>query len=411
MKRDFFFKASAFSLSAMFFCSLLAVPFQFSLYASLFCYAISVLKRRENIFVVKPDLSETLFIIFFLTTVITTATANNKFNAMEGFLAALLYLLVYWYFKIFPVSWKQYRLWMNLISASLIIFCGFALLHYTVFPVDITLFPGMVFSPTNPQLSDRPLISIFQQPAVAANLIVIPLLFVLCFLTLRFKELTWVERIMGAAAIMIDFLTIVATHNRGSLLILSAGIITTAVLSRKFQVLLLLALFGFLIACLPNEKFQNTLSDPINSPNMPGRFLQYKAALDVFTHSNWLTGIGILNFQDVFREKYPSLKENISYIHNNYLSLLIETGILGFLSFFGFLGLSLVKLGKICWKKANPAALTAFGLAVGFLLNSLFDSLFYVIPIALLILIGLGLGSNEKLKLEFDEKSKANPQS
>jgi O-antigen ligase len=84
-------------------------------------------------------------------------------------------------------------------------------------------------------------------------------------------------------------------------------------------------------------------------------------------------------------------------VHNVYLSLLTETGALGFLSFFVFIALIFVSSFKNYFRNRDLPSLQALVLIPGFLANSLFDNLLYTVPAGILIWVLIGLSQNRSL--------------
>ncbi|MFQ6677172.1 MAG: tetratricopeptide repeat protein [Fidelibacterota bacterium] len=79
----------------------------------------------------------------------------------------------------------------------------------------------------------------------------------------------------------------------------------------------------------------STVSSIIGDGGDSGRFGMWKASLDMFSDgSNWLTGVGVNNWQFLYPAYAQGHMINFSHItrhpHNDYLSILTETGVIGF---------------------------------------------------------------------------------
>ena len=99
------------------------------------------------------------------------------------------------------------------------------------------------------------------------------------------------------------------------------------------------------------------------------RFLIWKAGKNAFLKSP-ITGVGIGNFNIVLRPFYPEelLKEFVGKVeagtaHNEFLSVLVETGVFGFISFLGFIFFVIflgIKKAKNSLKEEKPLELFLF---------------------------------------------------
>lgn len=394
---------SAFLLLIAFIFSVFAVPFMVLFILSILMMVFSWFSKT-TMPTIKLEIHDYCLGLFFVSVLISAAFAEYNQAGFEGGLVILAYLLVYFFFKISNYRKDFYRRLVFAAAAGLIISCSFALMHYFLIKHDIIIKAGdqiiWAIMATNPSLSGLPLISILEHPAVGGNLLAFVSIIVLSLLANENKVLKPAQIIMLSAAFLLALITIILTQTRGSILILTAAVVVQAFFTRKYIILLGLVILGGLMLALPNEKLRNTLMNPLSSPNMPGRFLQYEAGFEMLSKSNPVFGIGLLNFRPSFKKDYSERPyfEEVPYIHNNFEALLVETGVLGFLLFYGFIGLVVFRTGKeyLTSERTTPR-LTALSLTAGFLLNSLFDSLLYVVPIGILLWITLGFAFNKSV--------------
>jgi O-antigen ligase len=328
-----------------------------------------------------------------------TAMAFDKTNAMQGLLAISIYFLMFLFFKNLSMDKRFLRKIILGISFSLLTVCSFALFHYYIYKENI-LIGSFRIERTNPSLSDHPLISILQHPALGANLIAVLLLFVLCYWFFYAGKIKIWEKCFYSFSLLASVFTIFASHNRGSILFLSAAFISIIIISRKWKALIIVGIVLGVFFCFPSEKVKATIMTPLKSPNIQGRLLQYQAGIEIFSKSNRAFGLGFLNFRIPFEENYknnPSF-EKVPYIHNTYLSILVETGIIGFLLFFPFIFILAFRSIKEYLLLNRFQYLLGFSAVFGFLANSLFDSTLYSIPIGIPLWIAFGLSQNKILR-------------
>jgi len=141
--------------------------------------------------------------------------------------------------------------------------------------------------------------------------------------------------------------------------------------------LLLLSFFGVLLSFLP---FRDRLFMIFQPGGDASRFKIWRLSWAMFLESPFF-GKGVGTFIAHFPEQ---INLNVQYTHNCYLQILTETGLLGFISFFWFLGEVLGREYKRL--KENTDGLS-FGLFFGlltFLTHSFFDTQLFSLKLSIL---------------------------
>lgn len=171
----------------------------------------------------------------------------------------------------------------------------------------------------------------------------------------------------------------------------------------SYIILSLLVSFGTNIAAL--EKIYDVLHGLIsgNEINDTGRTQLYGQAILYFLQ-NPLFGIGWLNFKNLFILRS-------THVHDIYLQLLCETGIVGFAIFMLFFVTNIVKTGRLIKKWSDmrdnivfswlrfSLYLQAFFLLFGITENPLYDTedvMFYFLAVGISCVIGLSAVSNRE---------------
>ncbi|MGC8764761.1 MAG: O-antigen ligase family protein [Brevinematia bacterium] len=235
--------------------------------------------------------------------------------------------------------------------------------------------------------------------------------FILIWLVTFWKNENKNFKILLLSSILISYTTIVFTSSRSGLLAIFLSVLSSIIFSKRYRLLFILLFFVILFFSIPNEKIENTLKKPLYSQNIEPRLLQYKEGIRFFKE-NPVFGIGLMQFRDRFknlRGNYPDLPHyfflNIEYLHNTYIALLAETGIIGFLLFYIFLILKIIE-GIKKYLRGITGFQNCFVLFVifWFLLDSIFNAHLYVVPIGIFLWIGIGLSENDNLKNSLTEK-------
>ncbi|MGC8971485.1 MAG: O-antigen ligase family protein [bacterium] len=123
----------------------------------------------------------------------------------------------------------------------------------------------------------------------------------------------------------------------------------------------------------------------LNSTSKIERIYIWKSSIKMFL-DHPITGIGIGTFPLVYPNyKLPEAHEvSMSFAHNLILNLLVETGILGFLSFFAFV-ISLYKKGLRLYKKTqDDLTLILLSSLTAYLGHQLFDGTIWSLHIGLI---------------------------
>jgi O-antigen ligase len=134
------------------------------------------------------------------------------------------------------------------------------------------------------------------------------------------------------------------------------------------------------------------------------RFDQYRTALGVWGQ-NILFGCGTANFKHALDDPKSRIFGSIEayFLHNTYLTIAAETGLVGLISFYGIIFFAIIR----CWKVLKCEDLLIRGLALsiitallGFLLDGLTGPMFkQPVPFAQLwIFIGLAMSFGRLLK-------------
>lgn len=178
-------------------------------------------------------------------------------------------------------------------------------------------------------------------PAVHA----INMLLTIPFYFFFFKtERDWRLRALCVLGCLINIYNIVLTNTRAALIVLALMLVLC--LARKLltltppAIVAVAALTGIVLLLSPEAMYRRILDfsqySYTESGTLRARFAYWNAGLDII-EQNWFSGVGLGNQREVpARAKIEGPDE--STVHNEYLEMMIETGIVGWSIFYGFVG-------------------------------------------------------------------------
>ncbi|MCT4478526.1 O-antigen ligase family protein [Peribacillus frigoritolerans] len=181
--------------------------------------------------------------------------------------------------------------------------------------------------------------------------------------------LTNLKGLKHSIGFLLCMITSLLTFSRGGVLALVLVVFLYMLLanfSKKIKMLAVSLLFlgviyvaGSLINIDLNEIVTSRISD-FSTDGGSGRFELWGQAINYFM-SNPLFGIGAFNFSDYYAFEH---NEKL-YVHNTYLEVLVESGIIGFLFYLSFLLMLIITLFKTKLHKEKPfIVLTLFAFLI-----------------------------------------------
>jgi len=191
-----------------------------------------------------------------------------------------------------------------------------------------------------------------------------------------FWYLTNLKGFKNSIGFILCIITSLLTFSRGGLVALILVVLLymlLANLSKKIQMMavsLVCLVSIYVVASFIQVDLNEVISsriDDFSTDGGSGRFELWSQAINYFM-SNPLIGIGAFNFSHYYAFDY-----NIEpFVHNTYLEVLVESGIIGFLFYFSFLLLLIIKLFRTEMHKEKPfIVLTLFAFLLQMLSLSL----------------------------------------
>lgn len=313
---------------------------------------------------------EILLLLFYFTYCLSGAFSQYPEASIRVILGVILVLICYFIMRYMLEQASIHSIETSIANVG-ILFNGISLLLYIIglqitggYPtgVEITSY-GLLLDRDYPRLIgllDDPNIFIFYN-------------------TLFFSYyLTHLKGLKNSFGFILCIITNLLTFSRGGIVALILVIILYIILAdfQKKVKMILIALLCLVVMYAASSFIQIDLNQIISSrindfssDKGSGRFELWKQAITYFM-SHPLLGIGAFNFSDYYAFEH---NEKL-YVHNTYLEILVEAGIIGFLFYFSFLLLFIIKLFKAKLHIEKP-----------FIILTLFAFLLQMVSLSLMI--------------------------
>ncbi|MCS7299690.1 MAG: O-antigen ligase family protein [Spirochaetia bacterium] len=376
------------SFMMLMFSQLLVIP----ILLFLFLFIVYLKRFRESF-----SLEDIIFYVFILLSGLSILVARNREVAIGGVLILILYYIVFYVGRNAKI-----RDDILFVSTSL----GFVML--AIFGVVFYIFPefsliiglgkaNIIEIPSSLIFTNDSIIrstSITPNPVIYSSVVLysIPILVsMLLVLSNSFSRNVDVKLFLLLALVVFLIGVVIFTSGSRSILLISPVSLILVFLILKKNRQILMSIILFVIVITPVVIFSEIL-DRIESIFTLTDYSSFLNRLDAIRLSlgilkdNWLIGVGFVNF----KEYVPSYYGN--YLHNLYLSILVETGILGFLSFIALISVALYKsFRNVILGRVDYIKLGAFVSVICFLLHGLIDNTMYVVSLGMMFWFFLGL--------------------
>lgn len=327
--------------------SLLGVPFTYLEILLLVFIGITILKhlKKEELQSFKKlGMLNWVIVLFVFAGTISTLVSPEKIKAL-GILKAFIIEPVLFFYTILLTIKKEESIKtpLNFLASSVTLISAFGLLQYWTF-----LFLPLQFWGSGEEVTR--ITSIFDYPNALA-LFLAPLF--IFFLVLWFKKSSLINRVLLNITLLFSGAAIFLTFSRGAWI---AILLTTTFLIYKFyrpnkKIVLAGVVIIILIVLLP--PIEKRLLLTFNDTSSFAHIDLIKVATNKIMSSPIL-GNGLWGFRHTL-EQAKFTGEILNYPHNIILNFWLELGLLGLLSFFTIINLSLAEYKK------NPTAIKLAG--------------------------------------------------
>ena len=357
------------------------------LFITIFCNPIS----RKNI-LTKFDRIDYFWLVFVLATIISSSFAQYDKASALGMSAAFFgYGLIFKIIRYAQFSKKILKPAILLFAWVIFITVGFALFH--LFIDKHIIIRGMLVAPQGyPGLA-----SIFSGwPANTAGFLVVSFCILLYSLVQYYHKLSSAQKIIIITSVIICFIGLIATETRMALLFLGGffGAFLLCYPFEKFKkirfIIIIIPILLAPILFMSSQKWKDTFTKPLQQQTITERVQQYQYGLELFGDNNPFIGVGIMNFRHYY-DQFGNPITRVQFLHNIYLSMLVESGIIGLILF-------LIAIGNLVlfyWKYL-PRLEAYFGLyfIAGLLAVNLVDGWLFVLRFSIILFLVLGFITN-----------------
>lgn len=383
-------------LVACFF-ALFPIPFAILFIAAFTLFIVDFI-RDKHYRRLKLEAADYLLILFFLSAILSGLFAADKKDAIGAALVFLVYFSVMQLFRYILFDDPTIRKIAGVLALGLLVFNGLALVHFFAIRSHL-LFQaaGRTFIIFH---DPSTLISFLGQPTRCGYQIAIIMTIILGIFIGYSASMARKEKILIAASLAVSSAALVFTFSRGGMIFAVVSLLILLVMNKKKKALL--TVLGVIVALsatlgilyLGGHDVVNDVVAYRKQTSTQLRQDQYEFAVDLFREHNPVIGVGLLNY----RNYYNSVQdfEDIDFVHNMYLALLSETGLVGLilvLLFFIITLVILIRKSIAAYKMFYPIGIS---ILVCLLITSLFDAIIYTVPIGIYIWIVLGLARNER---------------
>lgn len=357
------------------------------LFITVFCNPIS----RKNI-LTKFDRIDYLWLAFVLATIVSSSFAQyDKASALGMSFAFFAYGLIFKIIRYTQFSKKILKPAILLFAWIILVTVSFALFQLFI-NREILIYGILLYPNGGPGLS-----SIFSSwPANTAGFLVMSFCILLYSLIQYYHKLSPAQKVIITTSTLICFIGLIATETRMALLFLGGffGAFILCYPFKKFKkirfVIIIIPILLGPILFVSSQKWRDTFTKPLQQQTIAERVQQYQYGLELFNDNNPFIGVGIMNFRHNYNQ-FGNPIAQVQFLHNIYLSILVESGIIGFILF-------LITIGNLVlfyWKHL-PRLEAYFGLyfIAGLLTVNLVDTWFFVLRFSILLFLVLGFVTN-----------------
>lgn len=356
-------------------------------------FLIHIIRKREL------KIEDYLFFVFLFFSSVSIFVAKEKIFAVGG----VLILLIYYFFFYVGKNWDiDFRLLSGILGVSLVILSIFGVVFY-VFP-NFSFYlkigeANLVEIPSAKSFSVNGIIrspSITPNPVIFSSAFMYVLPIVLSGLLKFFSDRRFIMFLLFIFLVILGFSVIVFSSSRSFLVLFPIVVLVTLFLYKRYDLIFIFfAMIFFIIVIfwgtLEGSVVQRVIMifDYQDYASFFNRLDSYNIGIRLIK-DNFLFGVGLVNFK-FYVPKYFG-----NYIHNLYLSLLVEVGVLGFISFVSTVFVSLYKVFKSLALDFNPIRVSFLVSIFTFLIHGLIDNTLYVVSLGSLFWLFLGMSLNDK---------------
>ncbi|MGL4366795.1 MAG: O-antigen ligase family protein [Brevinemataceae bacterium] len=287
-----------------------------------------------------------------------------------------------------------------LLSFSVVVTVLFSLWHF-YFVSDIIELLIFRFQPSTGYVDSFGMASLYGHWPTHSSAFLGLVFWVLVAVRIEVKDLSRIRKYIVDIGMLFSLIGVFATLSRNAFLFLAVSFVLAfiilGIVSKNKKSMMIFSSFlvlmsGILMFFINRfPKWALLLTEPLKQRTILDRIQQYQFGIDQFAQlDNKWTGIGLMNFGPFYRriQNNPSLTD---YLHQLFLSLLLEIGIVGLFVFGALLGVITVTIAKnVIRGKKSPIFLIVL---LSWLITGCFDNWLYFVWSSSLFMVFIALGA------------------
>ena len=354
---------------------------------------LSHLIRRNKFGEIFETLKSDLGLIFLLSSFgLSTLFTDHHLSSLAGFsvflLQVLLYLIIRSYIKDQAQNFSiiRYLLFTSLIVSTIGIVQYYFASHMPPNWVDQHLYNN---------IPNRAFSTLYNPNVLGSYLIMVISIAMSGFQSSDKKY----GRVVNSVILVAAYLCMLLTFSRGAWLGLAISVLIIFVFSKEKPYILAIMGITFMLAIPQISIIMNRINIGILADDSSNTYRHYlwTLAIKIFKE-NPVFGTGISTFGFSLPSHSNAVGYLVSHAHNIYLNVLAETGLLGFIAFFGYIGIAMYVSFKLfrqsrCRQTRN-LSLGVMASFVGLLVHGNFDATLYLPQLSIFVWIIAAVARN-----------------
>ncbi|MCX8028673.1 MAG: O-antigen ligase family protein [Brevinematales bacterium] len=353
----------------------------------IYLFLISIKSFRNNF-----SIEDIFFITFILASLFSVLFAKNKTSALGGCLILLIYYMI---FSVGKNLWFDNKVVFLSSFVGVVVLSVSSLIFYLLPNLSFNIKVGNLNLIEVPSASNFSYDSIVRSPSITPNpvifsssvLYMLPVIIVGTF-SLYDNQSTLKKVILLIVAIILFGISSFTSNSRSIIVLGPMSVFLSLILMKKYReigisVLVFFIAIGLILGFSGSFDRIKSIFDDTDHSSFLNRIDAYKMGFEIFLR-NWYFGVGLINFKEYVPYYYGS------YIHNLYLSVLVETGIVGIIPFLALLIVALTKSFKNLKHSSNQFIVGYLVSILVFLAHGLIDNTLYVVALGSIFWLFLG---------------------
>lgn len=290
------------------------------------------------------------FSLFILSQVVSSVFSSNPAESFDQIARRISLYIIFFVSVLFIKKAED----LILLFKILLLFTAFvSVIEIIKFSIDYLPNPAIPLSEYRLQY--------FGYPVTNGEIKMLLMLLIIPFLLVK-KKYIFSKTILILLVIPL-FITFYLTNTRNAILGLFAGLVITGILKNKYFLtgLIIIVILFLLFAPIAYKERVLSIADP-EHPSNKSRIVMWETGIKIFK-DNPVFGIGDIDIKKVYQMyKIPESHGEGSHMHNNFMQILVNFGIIGLISWLILILYIFFRQVKIFTKTKNDEFLNLLSL-------------------------------------------------